>query len=90
MAKIGHDVIAKSRGVKLHLNPGIRGYKPEYREKIIQFLRSVKRPPCIADVSRATNINYATTRSILMELLLAGLVTRFESGGAVFYQLKKE
>jgi len=91
MAKIGRDVTDNPRAiVKLRLNSSRRGYKSEgYREKILQVLRSAKRPLCITAVSKTADINYATTRGILMEFLLVGLVTRVEAGGAIFYQIKK-
>jgi len=91
MEKIGRDIVAikPTQSIKAELNSSKFNRNFEYRTQILEFLRGSKRPINIAELSRATKINYMTARSILMELLLAGEVERFESGQCLFYQIKK-
>ena len=91
MAKIGKDIIGykHSKGVKLELTNSQIIRNPDYRQKILDALRDSDRALNIAEVSRRTKINYFTCRTILMELLLAGEVERYESAHCLFYRVKK-
>ena len=92
MSKIGHDVVAYSpkENVKKQFVANKMGRNSDYRERILEALRSTDRPLNITEVAKATGINYMTVRYILMELLLIGKVDRFEAGQSVFYRIPKK
>jgi len=90
MAKIGSDVISHKPSDKLQVVKVSEINKnKDYRTQILQTLRTSSRVLNITEISKVTKINYMTVRSILVELVLAGQLERFESGRCLFYRIKK-
>jgi len=90
MAKIGHDVVRHnpSESPLQVVKVSEITKNKDYRSQILNTLQTSQRPLNITEISKVTKINYLTVRSILMELLLAGEVERFESGRCLFYRIK--
>ena len=92
MAKIGRDIVGhkRAREIKMELTNSQMFRNTDYRKRILGALRDSDRALNIAEVSRRTKINYFTCRTILMELLLAGDIERYESAHCLFYRIPKK
>lgn len=92
MSKIGRDVVGNKNAqvIRMELDSSQIVRNSDYRNRILNALRDSDRALNIAEVSRRTKINYFTCRMILMEMLLAGEVERYESAHCLFYRISKK
>jgi|YelNatPaOPRAMG01_1025707.scaffolds.fasta_scaffold22144_5 predicted transcriptional regulator len=86
---IGVDIL-KKYGIKPVLSSPNPKKSITYRILVYQTLLNSELPINAQEISRRTNISVNTVKSILFELLEAGLVDRYPSGMAWQWYIKKK
>ena len=89
--KIGSDVL-KSNPITTPVKSFHKGYKykEEWKQKVLAVLRDSDRPLNITEIQILAKIrHWITTKEILMDLELRGLLEHFRSGQQMLFRIKR-